>query len=311
MRAGTVFLALGLILTPNAAIAASPDCDKVNAGAWNGTHPFDTYVVKPPGAALTLGLGRFSFAANETISITLQMDRGGVLKSFVAIPWDAPSTFSFFEGPYNPLAVALGVEQQPVRLASSTTDTTNLVATFRVGEQGGVPAGRDVYPFMQIFEIKELLDISGERWPVENYQIQTSTKVSVTATCAGAAAQAVVPPLDPPTVSSADPVRGPEGNLARLPLTELTVRTSNRSIRVGKPFTATVRIVPASASGTVDFLVADQPLCAGVRLVRGTALCRSSFATAGEREITVRYSGDNSFAERTSGPAIVTVVSKR
>lgn len=311
MRPGNLFLALGLILIPTAAIAASPDCDKVKAGAWNGTHPFNNYVVKPPGAALDLGLGRFSFAANETISITLQMDRGGLLKSILPIDWVAPSTFSFFEGPYNPLAVALGVEQQPVRLASSTTDTTNLVATFRVGEQGGVPAGRDVYPFMQIFEIKELLDISGVRVAVENYQILPSTKVSVTATCAGAAAQAVVPPLDPPTVSSADPVRGPEGNLARLPLTELTVRTSNRSIRVGKPFTTTVRVVPATASGTVDFLEAGQPLCAGVRLVRGAALCRSSFATAGVREITVRYGGDNAFAEKTSGPAIMKVVGKR
>lgn len=313
MRPGNLFLALGLILIPTAAIAASPDCDKVKAGAWNGTHPFNNYVVKPPGAALDLGLGRFSFAADETISISLQMDRAGTVITTInlSIPWVAPSTFSFFEGPYNPLEVALGVEQEPVRLASSTTDTINLVATFRVGEPGGVPAGRDVYPVMQIFKIKEFFDVPDGQLAVAGYHIPTSAKISVTATCAGAAAQAVVPPPVPPTVSAADPVRGPEGNVVLLPLTELTVRTNNRSVRVGKPFTTTVRVVPATASGTVDFLEAGQPLCAGVRLVRGAALCQSSFATAGVREITVRYSGDNSFAEKTSGPANIKVVGKR
>jgi hypothetical protein len=310
MRAGAVAFGLVLLLSPSVLSAASPDCDRVNAGAWNGTHGLAS-IVKIPGAALHLGLGQFRFAGDETISVSVQIDNAGLAMGVFAFPYVPPSAFSFHEGPHDPLAVALGVDQEPTQLAGMTTTELNLSAVFRIGEQGGVPAGQVVYPVLRVFEFKEpFLESEGQRIYLREYQTKVPSKVRLTASCTGPAqpAAAATAPLTPANIAD---VTAPRPDAALSPLKALTVQTNARSVRAGKALTATARAEPSSATGTVTFLAAGQTLCADVRLVRGVARCKTSFAKEGEHQITARYSGDASFAGSTSPATALKVVKKR
>jgi hypothetical protein len=298
---------------PIAVSAASSDCDKVSAGAWDVTQRLNSY--KPPGAALILGLGRFRFAADETIAISMQIDGSWsmVTPGGLAMPFDKPlpSALAFYDGPYNPAAIALGVEQKPVQLAGSTTDTTSLSATFPINERDGVPAGRDVYPVVRLFESETSSVHVPTLGDLPFSEFRFDANVRITATCTASTA-AVTPPLPSvPTSSNRSAVTAPPSDSGPSRMAELALQTNIRNVRVGKAVTLTVRAVPSSATGTVTFAAGDRSLCADVTLVRGVARCRASFATAGVHEIVARYSGDASFAASTSLPASLKVVIKR